>query len=345
MYKTARHALWNLIVTSLLKSTDVRSLFPLYHITPFCNLRCRYCEGFPELGLGREEAWIGGPPGDQDSYQLDTRGAKQLLRLLRREFDCLFLTGGEPLLRADLEEIVEYAREIGFLRISINTNGSLLHQHEAILNSVSHLVLSLDSLDPQEYGHTIGMGRATAERILANLERAHALEEECGFRLIVHAVILPGRIHAARRILDYCTDRGIYICLSPMHENYAVSIPPAARDEYDALLQTIIRRKRAGASISGSLAFYENARTLEPYVCLPMLIPRILPRGELLYPCRPRGQIVGSILELGSWAAAVRAARKRFGPPKRCLASCRIRCYIEPSLLMSRPTRLLREAR
>jgi hypothetical protein len=164
-------------------------------------------------------------------------------------------------------------------------------------------------------------------------------------RLTVHAVVRPDAVASVQDLLEHCLKRRIRICLSPLHTGYRVSVGEAERATYEAFFDQIVRLKRAGEAISGSFAFYENVRRLGAYRCLPMLIPRILPDGRLMYPCRPKGQIAGSILEHGSWGETVREAVRRYGRVRHCDRSCRIRCYIEPSLLLTRPAALVREAR
>lgn len=81
-----------------------RPLLFSYYVTHRCELACRYCcdgdgkrfkeERIPELG-----------PAE----------AKRLVSLLRRDTDTLDITGGEPMLRDDLEEILGHARALELL--------------------------------------------------------------------------------------------------------------------------------------------------------------------------------------------------------------------------------------
>jgi pyruvate-formate lyase-activating enzyme len=340
--RTLAPILENVVRASAFGATHVRPLFPLWHVTPFCNLRCSYCEGFPEIGLPGAAICRAPGPG-RGTHELDTDGATRLLRHLRAAFDCVFLTGGEPLVRADIDVLLRAARQLRFDRISLNTNGVLLRQRESVLRDVTDVVLSLDTLDVDEYARIIGSTPQVAASVIGDLDRWADLQKRYGYDLVVHCVIRGDRLAAAEDMLCYCTERRIRLCLSPLHEGYQVRMSERDLPAYRQFVERVIDAKRRGASVSGSYAFYENVRTLAPYTCLPMLIPRILPNGHLLYPCRPRGRIAGSILELGSWRAAFEDAVRRFGKVGRCQQACRIRCYIEPSLLMRRPLGLLRE--
>jgi MoaA/NifB/PqqE/SkfB family radical SAM enzyme len=316
------------------------SLFPLYHITPYCNLACSYCDGFPEVGVSRDDACRATSPRDRE---LGTADVERLLAILRRRFAYLFLTGGEPLVRRDIDHLVRAARTLGFRQIAINTNGTLLHEHDDIVDLFSTIVLSLDSLGDGRDRATAGKdGRALAA-IVENVRRYAPQQERRGFKLVVHTVVLPGRLDLAEEVARFALDCGAWVCISPLQHDYAVPPALAASGEYRALIDRVLGMKRAGRRISGSAAFYRNIRDGATYRCHPFVIPRILPSGHLLYPCRPQGAVGGSVLEHGSWERAVREARERFGPIPACRRSCRIRCYIEPSLALSGPWRVARE--
>src|SRR3981081_2464377 len=62
-----------------------------FYVTHKCNLACSYCT--------QKEP-------DVFSEELDTADTIQLLRRIRKETDSIVITGGEPTLRSDIEEIV-----------------------------------------------------------------------------------------------------------------------------------------------------------------------------------------------------------------------------------------------
>ena len=70
-----------------------------------------------------------------------------------RETDSILFTGGEPLLRADVEELVHAAkRDIEFRSVLLVTNGTLLHKRQGLFETLDGLIVSLDALtaDPRE---------------------------------------------------------------------------------------------------------------------------------------------------------------------------------------------------
>jgi MoaA/NifB/PqqE/SkfB family radical SAM enzyme len=342
MIRTLMSILHNIVCCGLNRTGGCKPLFPLYHMTPFCNLKCAYCDGFPELGLPGEKA-TGWNAVDEGRYQLSTADVKALIGILKHSFDFLFLTGGEPLVRRDVEEIIDFAGSLGFTGISINTNSILLPEKEGILKHVSNLVVSLDMLDAERYSGILGCDTGTVKKIIGNVERYKECEREYGYKLSVHTVILPGKIHLAEDVLDFCLGRDIAVCLSPLQIDYDAHASFEGDTGYRRLIDRLIGLKKSGGNVSGTVKYYENIRQLEKFRCIPILVPRILPNGNILYPCRPKGDIAGNILQLGSWERTLGDAVRRYGKIEECDRSCRIRCYIEPSLIMKHPVSVIGE--
>lgn len=97
-----------------------------------CNMDCKFC--FSEW---REQ-----------SSELDTEKAKGCLRILRNKgLEAINFTGGEPLLRKDISELIRFAKEIGLTTI-LSTNGLLLKQRlPEFAESIDFIGLPLDSDD------------------------------------------------------------------------------------------------------------------------------------------------------------------------------------------------------
>src|SRR5690606_34057655 len=86
------------------------------------------------------------------------------------------LTGGEPLLRANLAELVGDLTSIeGVEDVALTTNGVLLAQHAAELkaNGLHRITVSLDSLDAAIFTQMSG-GFAELERVLEGISAAVA---------------------------------------------------------------------------------------------------------------------------------------------------------------------------
>jgi radical SAM protein with 4Fe4S-binding SPASM domain len=142
-------------------------------ITPRCNLRCRYC--YEEAGKERP---------NRSQKELVSAEATQIIRSLgqaSRELGRQFVicwSGGEPLLRQDLLELIACARQEGLIN-SLATNGALLTPELADRLrelEVANVLISVDSLEPEIHDSLRGKGtHAQALRAIEYCKRAGLL--------------------------------------------------------------------------------------------------------------------------------------------------------------------------
>ena len=170
-------------------------------ITDRCNLRCTYC--MPAQGL----QWLPTPD------LLTTAELARLGRIAveRLGVERIRLTGGEPLLRRDLEEIIG---SLSALRtstgvkpdIALTTNGLGLEKRATGLRAagLDRVNISIDSLDPQDYAAITRRDR------LADVLTGIAGAQEAGLDPIkVNAVAVPATVEErAPRLLAECLRRG-----------------------------------------------------------------------------------------------------------------------------------------
>jgi len=113
-------------------------------VTTDCNLQCFYCAAGKEV--------ITSPLNFDEITKIVFAAAKLGISKIR-------ITGGEPLLREDLPELVKRISRINkFNDISITTNGHLLPQlaHKLKAAGLNRLNISLDSLNPKIYKKITG---------------------------------------------------------------------------------------------------------------------------------------------------------------------------------------------
>lgn len=331
---------------NLLKlARDQRYLRPrlgIYYVTAQCNFDCAYCEDFGRSRNSTEAAAA--------SRSLPLAEAQRVLVVLRQGMDRLMLTGGEPLLYPDLLPLVQYARgRLRFRQITLTTNGWLLPQAGALLPLLDRLIISLDTLDAGRWGELIRTPAAAAV-VLANIEQAATRQAKDRFRLIVNAVLTPETLPGAPALLDFCARRKILVSFSPQAvcnwPRYEVFTHPG----YRPFIARVMETKRRGGPVLGSLSYWKTLLDLRPFSCYPTLTPRVLPNGDLAYPCRPieksghsHGGRPCNLLEVSSWEQARRLAGRRYGLPPRVCQSCYQQCYVEPSLMQAQPFSLLAE--
>ncbi|WP_033706615.1 GTP 3',8-cyclase MoaA [Bacillus mycoides] len=153
-------------------------------VTDRCNFRCRYC--MPEEIFGRDYSFLS---NDKilsfDEIERITRIFVSLgVRKLR-------ITGGEPLLRKGLPELIQRLNEIeGVEDIGLTTNGSLLKKFAPDLYKagLSRVTVSLDSLDEERFSYLNG-NRSKVKTVLAGIQAA----AEVGMKIKMNMVVQKGK--------------------------------------------------------------------------------------------------------------------------------------------------------
>jgi len=150
-----------------------------------CNFRCPYC--MPETTYGEHFKFLG------NDQRLSFDEIERLSRIaVSLGVSKLRLTGGEPLLRPKLAELVARLRRLdGVEDLAVTTNGVLMARHAVELRDagLDRVTISLDTLDPAVF-HRLSGGRGALEEVMAGIEAAQAVGFPKGIKL--NAVIQRG---------------------------------------------------------------------------------------------------------------------------------------------------------
>src|SRR5689334_14661280 len=136
-----------------------------------CNFRCPYC--MPRETYHERYRFLG--THERLSFDEIVRLARLFARLGVRK---LRLTGGEPLLRANLPELIGDLTDVpGIEDVALTTNGVLLSRYAGELKAagLQRVTVSLDSLDPQVFARMSGGFGGVAE-VLGGIEHARRAE-------------------------------------------------------------------------------------------------------------------------------------------------------------------------
>ncbi len=150
-------------------------------LTDRCNFRCPYCMPEDPVWQPRERLL-----SFEELERLST------LFVTRLGITHIRLTGGEPLLRKNIEHLVsrlQLLREQGLQRISLTSNGILLPKlagklQQAGLDDVN---ISLDTLDAERFLRLSG-GRSTPQEVIDGIHAARA----AGLRVKLNTVVIRG---------------------------------------------------------------------------------------------------------------------------------------------------------
>jgi MoaA/NifB/PqqE/SkfB family radical SAM enzyme len=161
-------------------------------VTKRCNARCNFCD-----------YWMEKPTQELKDYVPVVEKLKPL---------SVSLTGGEPLLREDLPEVIaSLRRNFGFLHISLITNGSLLSKEKGLElweAGLDELSISLDYLDAR---HDEGRGLPGLTKHIVAVAPELAAS---GVKLCFNLVLKSGNYREVPQIVRECAAMGIKVSVS-----------------------------------------------------------------------------------------------------------------------------------
>lgn len=138
-------------------------------VTDRCNFRCAYC--MPADVYHEDYNFL------KSDRLLDFDAITRLARIfVGLGVEKIRLTGGEPLLRPNLPELIgRLARIDGLRDLTLTTNGHLLATHASALADagLQRITVSLDALDQETFARNVGVERSVA-RVLSGIEAAEA---------------------------------------------------------------------------------------------------------------------------------------------------------------------------
>lgn len=160
------------------------------NLTARCNLRCAHC--YVDAKASRRAA----------EGELSTREIEQLLaQIAARSPDTLVvLTGGEPLLRRDLEAIIAFGASRG-LAMVVGTNGTLLSERRARAlerAGTFGIGISLDSLDPRHHDRFRGLA-GSWQRTMRGIDAC----ARHGLSFQLHFSVTDDNAHELAAMIDF----------------------------------------------------------------------------------------------------------------------------------------------
>lgn len=166
-------------MSELIDDFDRRIKYVRISVTDRCDFRCVYC-------MSEEMTFL---PRDQvlsiEELSLVARAFTEL------GVEKIRLTGGEPLVRRNIDELVSNIGALEGLRdFTMTTNGAQLRRYASSLrqSGMQRLNISLDSLNPERFKELTRTGNL--EKVIDGIRAA----KEAGFeRIKLNAVILKGR--------------------------------------------------------------------------------------------------------------------------------------------------------
>lgn len=248
-------------------------------LTNRCNLQCRHCAASATTLEGEDP--------------LTTAELKTIIdKLISCRMKKLVLSGGEPLVRKDLTEILRYIREKGkSTKVSIMTNALLLNESNVkeIVENVDSVDISLDGYDEESCSHI--RGKNVFSHVIKNI----ALLQKYGMdKISVSMVSLVNDPEGDRKFNELCKELNV----KPMIRRLSYTGRAKENEEY---LRKLEKRTQSDDSFSIPI---EKARYVTK-ACSCKAGIRLININEsgYIYPCNTFDgymQKIGNIMEIDS---------------------------------------------
>jgi len=144
----------------------------MIEVEPRCNFNCKFC--FNKLSFAKV--------GRDKIKPLSTEYLKEVIKKISEAgIPSIRFTGGEPLLRPDILEILKYAKSLNFSEVRLNTNASLIDQNMArrLVQFVDNFLIPLESAIAREEDEVCG-----SQDIFDKKIKAVGYLKEAGARIV-----------------------------------------------------------------------------------------------------------------------------------------------------------------
>ena len=230
-------------------------------VTNYCNSNCVYCDHARDK-VGRE---IKG--------ELSTESLKKIIsEAAELGVKAMTISGGEPLVRDDIEVIAKMMVDNGIIA-ALLTNGYYLKQRAKSLydSGLKYFVISLDSIDEKTFSAQRGIPLAP---VMEGIEELIKLKEKDD-RIKIHVtpVVTAKNITQMPAMVEYFTAKKIALQFSPYHQfgdEKLEELDSFDREEVCKTVDKLIQMKKEGYLIADSAAFLEHFKN---FMCERQVVP------------------------------------------------------------------------
>ena len=202
-----------------------------WNTTNACNMYCDHC--YREAGCKAEE-------------ELSTSEAKTMLeQIARAGFKIMIFSGGEPLLRPDILELVAYATKMG-LRPVFGTNGTLITldmAHKLKAAGAMGMGISLDSMDAKKHNEFRKFPNAW-EGAVQGMKNCR----EAGLPFQIHTTVMDWNSHELEAMTDFAVELGAvahhFFFLVPTGRAKTIEAESLRAEQYEAVLTRIMKKQQ-----------------------------------------------------------------------------------------------------
>ena len=202
-----------------------------WNTTNACNMYCDHC--YRDAGCKAEE-------------ELSTAEAKTLLeQIARANFKIMIFSGGEPLMRPDIVELVAYATSLG-LRPVFGTNGTLitLDMAQKLKDAgAMGMGISLDSMDKEKHNQFRKFPGAW-EGAVQGMRNCRAV----GLPFQIHTTVMEWNNHELEALTDFAVAEGAvahhFFFLVPTGRAKTIEAESLRAEAYEETLTRIMKKQQ-----------------------------------------------------------------------------------------------------
>lgn len=202
-----------------------------WNTTNACNMYCAHC--YRDAGCKADE-------------ELSTQEAKKLLQeIARAGFKIMIFSGGEPLMREDILELVAYAKNLKLIPV-FGTNGTLISKNMAKNLKIAGAMgmgISLDSLDAQKHNNFRNFENAW-QGAVEGMKNCR----EVGLPFQIHTTVMDWNQNELEKITDFAVEIGAkahhFFFLVPTGRAATIEEESLRAEEYENVLTRIMKKQQ-----------------------------------------------------------------------------------------------------
>ncbi|MFO7967724.1 MAG: DUF3463 domain-containing protein [Archaeoglobaceae archaeon] len=305
----AKKAALRLLKSYIKNRTSRPSPVILAHMVTYrCNMRCNYCNYWQ---------W--------NSEEMST---EEIAGMLKEAADLgiavYSATGGEPLLRRGIEEILRLSKDNGFYTMVV-TNGLLLKGKRFDADLVT---VSLDTLHRDEFYRITGVD--ALQDVLDAIEWASDQ-----YRVTINTVLHEGNLGELEELAGFAESMGAGITFEPV-SSYFEGCPELDHQELSRTAQRLLELKKEYKCILNSKAYLNLLSRRGTFNCLSHLLLRLDPDGSVIAPCYEVEGITAGNLRQQNLQELLSSEKYDQGCAlAQDCRGCYLLCYAEPSMIFS----------
>ncbi len=288
-----------------------------YYVTYRCNASCAFCD-----------IW------EKPSPYITLENVQQNLPALRKlGVKVIDFTGGEPLLHRQLPEMLEMAKQMGFIT-TLTTNALLYPKYaEKLRGRVDMLHFSLDSIDKEK--HDKGRGVACYDFLMQSIEIAKKLGEKPDILFTVFEQNIPEIIQVYEQIT---LPNDLVLILNPVFEYNQVETQGGLSQDALKTLRKLGKKRKIYLNDAFVQLRLDGGNHIDKPVCKAGTTTLVIsPENKLVMPCYHLGleelPIEDNLYELYH-SPKVQQLVALEGKHEKC-EGCAINCYMQPSFAVN----------